>query len=83
MPRAPVDVERLRLSTRAIQRDHQLPPELFAERVFGDQGFELADQRGVPAEGELRPNPLLDRRQPNLLQTRDCALREGLVREIG
>src|SRR6185437_16779427 len=45
--------------------------------------LEVADELGVPAERELGLRPLLDERQPQLVQPRDLALRERLVRELG
>ena len=38
--------ERLRLPARAVEREHQLGPETFPERVVGDQDLELGDELG-------------------------------------
>ena len=46
------------------------------------QLVELSDELPVPAEGELRVDALLERRQQDLLQPRDRELRERLVLEI-
>ena len=42
-----VDLERLRLTVRPIEREHQLRAEAFPERMLRDEGLELADQPHV------------------------------------
>ena len=61
-------VERLRLPARAVEREHQLAAQPLAVRVLRDQRLELADQLGVAAEREVGLDPLLERRQPQILQ---------------
>jgi hypothetical protein len=56
--RVPVDLERLRLAARAVEREHELGAEALAERVRGDELLQLSDDFPVPAEGEIG----LDRR---------------------
>src|SRR5712691_6503979 len=44
--------------------------------------FELADEGGVPADREIGLDPVLDRRQPQLIEPRDLVLRKTLVSEV-
>ena len=81
--RVPVDVERLRLPPRAVEREHELGAEALAERVGGDELLQLADDVRMPAEGEIRLDPALERGQAQLLEARDRRLRERLVGEVG
>ena len=67
-PRPPIDVETLRLTARPVEGEHELRAEALAVRVLGDQGLELGDERELTAERELGVDPLLDRRQPQLLE---------------
>jgi len=50
--------------------------------VRGDRRLELRDQLGVPARCEVRVEPCLERREPELFQARDLGLRERLVRQV-
>ena len=82
-PRVPVDLEPFRLAAAAVEREHQLGAKAFAVRVLGDQRLELGDEREVAAQRELGVDPLLDRRQPELLEPLGLDLREPLELEIG
>ena len=75
--RVAVDVERLGLATRAVEREHELAAQALAQRVLGDQRLELADELGVAAERELGVDALLERRHAQLLEARDLRLGEG------
>src|SRR5205085_10261481 len=63
-PSVVVDLERFRLPARAVEREHQLAAKPLAQRVFVGEGLELADQVAVTARFELRPDAILERRQP-------------------
>ena len=76
MAARPHRLEGVRLSTRPIQRDHQVRAQPLAQRMLGHQGLELADEFFSAAIGQLGRQPLLDRLQPELLQTGDLALGE-------
>ncbi len=56
----PVGRERLSLPPATVEREHQLPPRLLAERLLLDQRLELADETLVRAELELRLDPLAE-----------------------
>ena len=51
--------------------------------MLGDEGLELGDERRVPAEREVGLDPLLERREPQLLEPLDGRARERLVGEVG
>src|SRR5688500_2861447 len=77
-----VGLERLRLPSCAIERDHELRPKPLSKRIRLDERFELADHQRVAPEGQLRFDPMLDRGETQILQTRYLTLREPLVREV-
>ena len=67
-PRLLVDVERLRVSSAAIEREHELRDEALAVRVLGDELLQLADRLLVAAERELGVEAELVRAEPELLE---------------
>ena len=76
-------LERVRLASGAVERQHQLPAQPLAQRVLGHERAQLADQVDRLAAGELGREPLLDRLQPQLLQARDLALGELVEAMVG
>ena len=80
LPRRRVHLERLGLPPGPVEREHQLRARALAKRVRSDERLELADELGVAAEGEVGVDPLLERREPQLLEARDLVLRERLER---
>ncbi len=50
--------------------------------MFADERLELRHDRFVAAKREVRLDPLLQRLQPQLVQTGDLGLREGLVADV-
>ena len=48
-----------------------------------DQLLEFGDDLGVPAERQVRVNPLLEGVQPLLLESRDLGAREAVARHVG
>src|SRR6476659_100628 len=56
-----IDVQGFRLPARAIEGKHELPAKSLAERMASNQPLELADDVAVPAECEIRLDPLLER----------------------
>ena len=77
-----VDLERLGLTSAAIQREHQRGRERLAGRMLGPQLPQLADQRTVRAAGEIGLHARLQRHQPLLLQSRDLYWRERLELQV-
>ena len=59
------------------------PRQPLAQRVLGDERLELADELRVAAEREVGVDPLLERREAELLEPDDRGLRERLVGEVG
>ena len=74
--------ERLRLPSAAVEREHQLPPRLLAQRLLLHERLQLADETLVPAELELRFDPLAERLQPQLGQPPRGRDRERLAPEL-
>jgi hypothetical protein len=65
-PVAPVPVhgQRLGRATQPVQRQHQLGAQPLPGGVPLDQRGQLADQLGVPAQGQIGGHPVLDRADP-------------------
>ncbi len=78
----PVGIERVRLSTRPVQRSHQVFPQPLAEGVFGDQRLEVAHDLDVTPGREFGRETLLDRAHTGLIQRGDRGLRERLMGEL-
>src|SRR5690348_5724290 len=76
-----IRLERLRLTTRAVQGEHQLAAQVLPERVLADERLQLADQLGMKAARQLGLDPLFERDQSKLLETADLALSKRLIRE--
>ena len=65
-----------------MKREHQLSAGPLAEWMLGDEAVQLGGHVVVPAEREIGLDPLLDCREPELLEPRDLALRERVVGEV-
>ena len=81
-PRPLICVECLRLPAGPVEREHQLSAQPLAQGVLGDKRLQLGDQVAMAAEREVGFDPLLECRQPELLQPRDLDLGERVVREL-
>ena len=77
-----VVLERFCLTARAVERQHQLAVDTLPQRIRGRELLQLRDELAVAAERELGVESLLERRQPQLLQTRDLRLGKRLVAEV-
>jgi hypothetical protein len=82
LARPPVGIQSVCLSARSIQREHELGPESLPQWMVLDQPFQLRDGVRVATELEVGVDPLLERREPCLLQTCDLVLGERLGREL-
>ncbi len=82
LPRGSVGGERVGLTARAVERQHQLRPRPLSECLRLDECLELSDELGVPAESEIGLDPLLERDRAQLLQPGDLGLGERLVEEV-
>jgi hypothetical protein len=83
LARVAVDVERLRLPARAVERRHERQPRALAERVLGHEGLELGHRLAVAPEREVGVEAELERRETDLLEPDDRGLREALVGDVG
>ena len=83
LARVLVDLQRLGLPTRAVEREHQLGAEALPERMRRRQRLELRHELGVAAGREPGLDPVLDRRHPELREPGDLGPRERGVGEVG
>ena len=60
--------KRVALAARPVQRQHELTPEPFPERVLGDQALDLGHQLGAGAGGEVGVDPVLEGDEPQLVE---------------
>jgi hypothetical protein len=78
-----VGCQRLGLAAGAVQREHQLPAQPFAQWVLGHQPLKLGAQRAVPAKRQLRLDPVLHRGQPARFEPLDLEPGERFELEVG
>ena len=74
--------ERLCLSPRAIEREHELSAKALPQGVLLNERFEFRDKRCVATGSEVAFDPLLEAGEHELLQTGNLVLCEWLVGEI-
>jgi len=77
-----VCLERFCLASGAVEREHQLGPELFSERMLADKSIELADELSMASFDKVMLDPLLDARESELLQASDLGMCKALLGEI-
>jgi hypothetical protein len=65
-----------------VEGEHELSAWALAQRMRGDEPFELADEVGVAAQGEVGLDSLLERAEAELLQPRCLGLSERLIGEL-
>ncbi len=82
-PRFLEGLQGVRLSSRAVQREHQLCAKALAERMFGDEPLQLENDLVLAAELELGLNPLFDHRQTQLIEPGRLLAGERVVAEVG
>ena len=68
LPRRPVDVERFRLPTGAVERPHQRADETLVQRMRAHERLELGHELGVAAEREVGLDAQLERGEAHLLE---------------
>ncbi len=69
-------LERLRLPSRAVQRQHRELLQSFPQWILAREGEDLAERFGLSAELELRAEALLEGDQPQLLEPLALGLEE-------
>jgi hypothetical protein len=73
----------IRLAPCPIQGDHEQPSEPLAQRMRGDDRFQLDDHVLVTTESKRGVEPLLDHGEAQLGQSADRRQREVLIGEVG
>ena len=63
-----VGVQRLGLSSGAVEGEHELRSRSFAQRLLGDKALELADHLGVPSPLEVSLDAVLESGEAHLFQ---------------
>src|SRR5262245_40957675 len=76
LARASVEVERVCLSARAIERQHQLATQTLLQRVVAHELLELGHELCAGAESEVCLDPFHQRGQSKLVETPDLPLHE-------
>ena len=79
-PRLAIDLERLGLATRAVERLHERRSQPLAERMLADERLDLTDELCEATEREVGFDPPLERRQAELFEAKNLRLRERFVR---
>ena len=77
-----VDLERLGLPARAVEREHELAAKPLAKRMLVGEGLELPTSSLCRACLELRLDAVLERREPELLEPPDLLLGKGLEAQV-
>ncbi len=77
-----VRLERLRLATAPIERQHALGVQVLAQRFLHHERRELADDVGVPAGVEVGADRHLRRAQAQLAEAANLRARERLVSHV-
>jgi hypothetical protein len=78
-----VDLERLGVPARAVQRPHQQQPQPLPQRVVGDQPAQLRDRVQVSTAGELRLDAQLGRVEVDLGEPLGLRLDQRRRRDVG
>ena len=66
--RVAIRIQRVRLPTGPVERNHELPAKTLAQWMTGDEGFQLRNEQRMAPESEVGVDPLLDRREPLLVE---------------
>jgi hypothetical protein len=77
-----VGAQRLRLPAAAVEGEHVLGAEAFADRVLLAEHFQLGDELGVVAEDQLGFDACLDGAQPQLLEAPRLELQRKRSRQV-
>ena len=77
-----VGLQRIGLAVRAVEGQHQLRPQTLPIGVLCDQRLQLPHHLGMTTKRQLRLDQLLERRDAQIIEPGDLALRERLVGEL-
>jgi hypothetical protein len=75
--------QRVGLSARAVEREHELAAQPLAQGVLRDETLRLRHELRVPPEREIGIDAILERSEAQLLQPLDVDAGERLERQIG
>ncbi len=78
-----IGLQRIGLTARPVQRDHQLAAEALAVRVLGDQRVEPADRLLVSAQRQLGLDQPLERRDAQIGEASGVGGDERLMCDVG
>ena len=78
-----VGVQRIRLAAAAIEREHPLCVQALAQRVGGDQRFELDKCLDRVTVAQVGFDGDLERAHPQLVEPPDLGRGERLIRDVG
>jgi hypothetical protein len=78
-----VGIQRFALPSRAIQGQHQVSAHALAQRLGGDELFELGNELSAATQREIGLDTVLDRGGAQVLQARDLGRRERFERHVG
>ena len=81
--RVSVDVERLCLASRPVERQHELCAKRLAIRMLPGERLELADELCPAAEGEVGVDATFEGDEAELFEAADLCLRERLAGQVG
>ena len=81
--RLPEGLQRLCLAARAVEREHPLRLQPFAQRVARDEHLELGEDLAMAARRQVAVDRALGRGQVQLLEAADLAGRERLLGDVG
>jgi len=79
----PVGLEGVGLASGAVEGQHLLAAQPFAERMLADERVELADDVCVPAAGEVGVDAVAEAGKAQVLELGDLGLGEARVGDLG
>ncbi len=79
----PERLQRVRLSTASVQREHELAAEPLAQRMSRHKVLELGNELRRSPRCQVSVDPIFDRCEPQFLEPRDLVPSEVLVGEVG
>jgi len=81
--RAAERAERFAVSPGTMERQHQQPTEAFVKRKIDRETLELADEQLVSTQCEIGLDPISERHEAHLAQTRDLREQDRRVIQAG
>ena len=82
-PARAVGLESVCLAAAPVQREHELASQPLAQRMSRHERLELGNELRRSTHCQVRVDPILDRSEPELVESRDLALCEVLVGKVG